>query len=78
MKNIAAIADMEAFATLVLKLSPENQAKYWEALKENGLSTQDIEALQKSVGIYKLMTNQRFYKAAQNAIGETLWAEFRA
>lgn len=73
--NYTAIKNMEDFAAMVLKLPEEAQNEFFKAL-EGQLGTEDIEVLKKCVTVYKLMTNERYYKAVQDAVGETIYNHF--
>lgn len=75
--NAAAIKSMEEFAQKVLTLPAEVQNEYFNNLAEI-LTAEEVETLQKCVALYKLMTNQAFYNAAQKALGEQLYKEFNA
>ena len=75
MANYVAIKNMEDFAAMVLKLPEEAQNEFFKTL-EGQLGTEDVETLKKCVTVYKLMTNERYYKAVQDAVGETIYNHF--
>lgn len=75
MANYVAIKNMEDFATMMLKLPEEAQNEFFKTL-EGQLGTEDVETLKKCVTVYKLMTNERYYKAVQDAVGETIYNHF--
>jgi hypothetical protein len=68
--------NMETFARAVLMLSPEGQDGFFASLVASGLSTEEVADLQMCVSLYKLHTNQRFYNAVRDAVGESLANEW--
>lgn len=79
MMNLEHLAMAEEMARLILTMPPELQDKaYREILPATGATPEEIEWLMKYVGLYRLHTDTRFRKAAQTALGEVLYKEFRA
>lgn len=68
--------NMETFARAVLMLSPEGQDGFFASLVAYGLSDEEVANLQMCVSLYKLHTNQRYYKAVRDAVGESLTNEW--
>ena len=73
--NYIAIESMEDFARTVLSLPEEAQNEFYKTL-EGQLTPEEIKALMKCVALYKLMTNERYYKAVQDATGEMIYNHF--
>ena len=66
--NVSALAKMETFARDVLRLTPEKRDAYFVGLVENGIVTQEErDGLAQYVMLYRMFTDQRYYKAIQNA-----------
>ena len=79
MMNLKHLAMAEEMARLILTMPPELQDKaYHEILPAAGATPEEIEWLMKYVGLYRLHTDTRFRKAAQNALCEVLYKEFRS
>lgn len=79
MMNLEHLAMAEEMAQLILTMPPELQDKaYREILPAAGATPEEIEWLMKYVGLYRLHTDTRFRKAAQTALCEVLYKEFRA
>lgn len=68
---------MEHFAEMFSGASSETQDKMWNALRAVFTSA-EINGLQKYVGAYKLLRDDTFYRAAESATCETLYAELSA
>ncbi len=68
--------NMEIFARAVLMLSPEGQDGFFASLVVSGLSAEEVSNLQMCVSLYKLHTNQRYYKEVRDAVGESLAKEW--
>lgn len=73
--NYMAIESMEDFARTVLSLPEEAQNEFYKTL-EGQLPPEEIKTLMKCVALYKLMTNERYYKAVQDATGEMIYNHF--
>jgi hypothetical protein len=70
-----AIKSMEQFAKKVITLSPEKQDEYFKSLEKTCLTTEDINTLKKCVTLFKMFTNDRFYKDMLNATMELYLSE---
>lgn len=69
--NVTALARMEEFARDVLRLKPEKRDAYFAGLVESGIVTQEeSDGLAQYVMLYRMFTDQRYYKAIQNATFE--------
>lgn len=69
--NVTAIARMEIFARDVLRLEPEKRDAFFSGLVENGIVTQEESVgLAQYVMLYRMFTDQRYYKAIQSATFE--------
>ena len=77
--TIEQIKMAEEMAQLILTMPPELQDKaYSEILPAAGATPDEIKWLMQYIGLYRLHTDPRFRKAAQNALCEVLYKEFRA
>ena len=71
--NVAAIERMEAFAQQVLKLRPEAQTEFFrEMVREGFMTSNDAEGLKQYVALYRMFTDNRYYKAVREAV-QTLY-----
>lgn len=69
--NVTALVRMETFARDVLRLEPEKRDAYFASLVENGIVTQEeSDGLAQYVMLYRMFTEERYYKAIQNATFE--------
>lgn len=75
--NVSALEKMETFARGVLMLKPEKRDAYFASLVENGVVTQEeSDGLAQYVMLYRMFTDQRYYKAIQNASFEMYMKTF--
>ena len=77
--TIEQIKMAEEMAQLILTMPPELQdTAYSEILPAAGATPDEIKWLMQYVGLYRLHTDTQVRKAAQNALCEVLYKEFRA
>lgn len=77
MNKIEIIADAEQMAKQVLMLPVEAQDEFFrEVLPSIGFNHEEIETVQKYVGYFKLLTNNRHYQDMKEACGLMLWNSF--
>ncbi len=70
-----ALKKMEDFARNVLKLPTEAQNELFKTLEET-LTPDEVKGLKGLVGLYRLHTDLKYYKAIENALAEQLYNEF--
>ena len=70
-----ALKKMEDFAINVLKLPTEAQNELFKSLEET-LTPDEVKGLKELVGLYRLHTDLKYYKAIENALAEQLYNEF--
>lgn len=70
-----ALKKMEDFARDVLKLPIEAQNELFKTLEET-LAPDEVKSLKDLVGLYRLHTDIKYYKAIENALAEQLYNEF--
>lgn len=70
-----ALKKMEDFARDVLKLPIEAQNELFKTLEET-LTPDEVKGLKELVGLYRLHTDMKYYKAIENALAEQLYNEF--
>lgn len=73
--NYVAIESMEDFARTVLSLPEEAQNELFKTLEET-LTPDEVKGLKELVGLYRLHTDLKYYKAIENALAEQLYKEF--
>lgn len=73
MANFESAARMEEMAKMYHQLNEEQQEKIL-----NMFNDEDRITFLKCMGVYKLITDRKFYNATQQYIGERLYAEFNA
>lgn len=71
-----ALKKMEDFARDVLKLPIEAQNELFKTLEET-LTPDEVKCLKELVGLYRLHTDMKYYKAIENALAEQLYNEFK-
>lgn len=76
--NVEVVKRMESFAKEAVKLFPEKLEYNFQEMIRNGIVTADeAKLLGEYVCWYRLMTDRRYYKAVQNAVGEMLLITFK-
>lgn len=65
---------MKYIIETVANLNEEMQNKFYEELKNNGLTNEDVETIQKHVFTYKLFNDKAFYNAAEETVREAYMA----
>ena len=65
---------MEDFAKEILRQTPAIQKKMWEALKPV-LTADEIHGLKCYVGLFHMFTDQRYFEAVKNAVGEQIYKD---
>lgn len=68
--NVESYASMESFAKQVLKLSFERQEQFFKELESLDLTTEEINTLKSCVTLFKMYTNDYFYKKVQATVCE--------
>lgn len=69
-----AVKRMEDFAKEIISQSPPMQKKMWEAL-EPILTADEIRGLKCYVGLFHMFTDQRFFDAVKQSVGEQIYKE---
>lgn len=63
---------MESFAQNLINMPEEMQNDVWKSLAEV-FSADEIKGLQEYVGLYKMMTDEAFFKAVEKAVCKKLY-----
>jgi hypothetical protein len=73
--NIESIMSMEQFSHKVATMTPERQDEFFKKLEGTCLTEEDINTLKGCVTLYKIFTDNRFRKQAQEALCEAYLTE---
>lgn len=76
--NIEAATAAENFAKTVLTLPVESQNEFFAMLPGLGLTTEEVQSLQKYVSLYHMFTDETFYKKVRETVGLMLWNDFNS
>ena len=76
--DIEALTRMETFAKECLKLFPEQREAFFVEMVNDGLLTaEEAAGLSEYICYFRMFTDQRYYKAMKQTVGEMVCATFK-
>ena len=76
MQDFETISRMEETARQILMLPVEAQNEFYGELLRIGFEQDEVENMMKYVSLYRMFTDQRYYKEMRQAVATLVWNDF--